>query len=399
MATGSGELTLYAAALTVVAAAGTSGLVSSTAGVASTVSGSVAAAGSAAFSSAAGSVAAGFSVTFSDFLPFTVCRSLPKEKPDDFFSPSSSEAGDFSFLPKAKGKLDLRFSLLTSFLVSPLVAGVASTVSVGRVEATSVERGASVSTGGMTGAVSAMGAVSGTGSASLAGVTGAASPSAFFLPKDRLPKMLFFYISDQVVSTVGALVTHLERLEGVGLVSGFTSAAGVASAAGVSAAASTAGVSVIGSTGATGSSTAGAASAVGSVAGVSSVAATAFSSFLASSFLPKERPPKRLFRFLLKAGLVSTALGSSTAGVSVATASVAAGVSAGVSAATTGAGVASFLTMGVGLKLSTVFLKPSDSVTVVASSLASAILSFSCATQLSRSAALADLKVCLWPLA
>ena len=62
------------------------------------------------------------------------------------------------------------------------------------------------------------------------------------------------------------------------------------------------------------------------------------------------------------------------------------------------AGAASLATTGAGLKLSTVFLKASDSVTVAASSLASAILSFSWATQPSRSVAEAALKLCLLPL-
>lgn len=159
-----------------------------------------AAASSAGFSSSATAssvVSAGFSAGFSvDLpLPLMVWRSLEKGEAFSFFSPSSSEAGDFSFLPKAKGRLDLRFSAFRSFLVSPLVAGVTSVVSVGTVagEATSAERGSLVSTAGMTGAVSVTGAasVAGTASVSLAGTAGAASGSTFFLPKDRLLKMLF----------------------------------------------------------------------------------------------------------------------------------------------------------------------------------------------------------------
>lgn len=55
--------------------------------------------------------------------------------------------------------------------------------------------------------------------------------------------------------------------------------------------------------------------------------------------------------------------------------------------------------MAAGLSDSSVFLYVSDSATVVTSSLASAILSFSWATQLSRSGVDVALKLCLLPLA
>lgn len=121
-------------------------------------------------------------------LTLMVARSLEKAEGDLGFSASSSDEASF-FLPKAKGSELLRFSLLTSFLVSPLTAAGTSTVSVGTVagEETSAERGSLVSTAGITGAVSATASVvvgvSLEGEASV-GVT------AFFLPKERLPKML-----------------------------------------------------------------------------------------------------------------------------------------------------------------------------------------------------------------
>lgn len=104
-------------------------------------------------------------------------------------APSSTAAGlvgleEPLFLPpRAKGKDDLRLSLLTSFF-SPLTAGVVSVVSTGTLAGleTSVLRGSTVSGLGMTGASSE------TGGVSLAGVAGASS--AFFLPNDRPPKRL-----------------------------------------------------------------------------------------------------------------------------------------------------------------------------------------------------------------
>lgn len=102
-------------------------------------------------------------------------------------APSSTAAGLVGLLflpPRAKGKDDLRLSLLTSFF-SPLTAGVVSVVSTGTLAGleTSVLRGSTVSGLGMTGASSE------TGGVSLAGVAGAAS-SGFFLPNDRPPKRL-----------------------------------------------------------------------------------------------------------------------------------------------------------------------------------------------------------------
>lgn len=72
-------------------------------------------------------------------------------------APSSTAAGlvglDSVFLPKAKGKDDLRLSALTSFF-SPLTAGATSVVSAGTLAGleTSVLRGSTVSGLGMTGA-------------------------------------------------------------------------------------------------------------------------------------------------------------------------------------------------------------------------------------------------------
>jgi hypothetical protein len=74
-------------------------------------------------------------------------------------------------------------------LVSPLGTAATSTVSVGTVagEETSVERGSVVSTAGITGAVSATASVAG---ASLVGEVASEVTAAFFLPKERLLKML-----------------------------------------------------------------------------------------------------------------------------------------------------------------------------------------------------------------
>lgn len=118
-----------------------------------------------------------------------VARSLEKAEGDLGFSASSSDDEASFFLPKANGSELLRFSDLTSFLVSPLVAGVTSTVSVGTVagEATSADRGSVVSTAGITGAVSATASV--VAGVSLAGAASAGA-AAFFLPNERLPKML-----------------------------------------------------------------------------------------------------------------------------------------------------------------------------------------------------------------
>jgi hypothetical protein len=118
-----------------------------------------------------------------------VARSFEKAEGDLGFSASSSEVEPSFFLPKANGSELLRFSLLTSFLVSPLVtAGAASVVSAGAAAgaATSADRGSVVSTAGITGAVSATASV-------VAGVSllaEASAGAAFFLPKERLPKML-----------------------------------------------------------------------------------------------------------------------------------------------------------------------------------------------------------------
>jgi hypothetical protein len=120
---------------------------------------------------------------------------------------------------------------------------------------------------------------------------------------------------------------------------------------------------------------------------------------LGSSFLLMK--PKNEARLLLR-GLGDSAFFSSlgassvTAGVSSAGLSSAATSSAALGASS--AGFSSFLAGAAGLKLSMVDLYVSDSVTVATSSLASAILSFSWATQLSRSAVEAALKVCLLPL-
>lgn len=115
--------------------------------------------------------------------------------------------------------------------------------------------------------------------------------------------------------------------------------------------------------------------------------------------------------FLVSApsSLASSLVSPSAVSVVAAAVSVAAAPSAaGVSSAALGASVSAFLSsafssffssfLTAGEKEARVALYCSDSVTVWASSLASAILSLIWLTQLSRSAALPALKVCLCPL-
>jgi uncharacterized membrane protein len=117
-----------------------------------------------------------------------VARSL--EKGDLGFSLSSSEVVSFFLAPKAKGRELLRFSALVSFLVSPFTAAGVSVASVAAAAgaATSADRGSEVSTAGITGAVSATASVAG---ASLVAEASAGAAAGFFLPNERLPKMLW----------------------------------------------------------------------------------------------------------------------------------------------------------------------------------------------------------------
>lgn len=219
-------------------------------------------------------------------------------------------------------------------------------------------------------------------------------------------------------------LTYLVRLVGVGFSAALalvSSAAGsVAAAVSVSLAASVAGsvVAVVSV----------AAAGVSSVpSGASATASSFLSSALADSFLsllPPRRAPKIEARFLLVERLRSSFLASAAsslasslaspsvvsvvaAAASVVAAGSAAPSAAGVSSAALGVSSAflssafssffsSFLTAGE--KEARVALYCSDSVTVLASSLASPILSLIWLTQLSRSAVLPALKVCLCPL-
>lgn len=347
-------------------ASGSAALEASATGASSLATSSAAAslAGSSVVASLAAS-SAGFSSALAAPLPLIVARSLENALLPVFSSPSTGE-GDFSRLPKAKGRDDLRFSL-TSFLASPLVAG-ASTVSVGTVAGfeTSTARGVVDSTGGMTGAVASVAGASPSLGASVASSAGLADSAGFFSFLEKtLPKKLL-------------------RLEGAGFSLGLS--AGAASSAGLS---STAAVSAAG---AGVSSTLGA-SASGAVSAATGASSALVSSFF-SSFLPKPKKEVRL-------RLAERRLGSSSLGSSLGAASPSLGDSSALASsalAGSSAGAASLATTGAGLKLSTVFLKASDSVTVAASSLASAILSFSWATQPSRSVAEAALKLCLLPL-
>lgn len=208
-------------------------------------------------------------------------------------------------------------------------------------------------------------------------------------------------------------MTHLARLDGVGfsgalaLVSGDSTAAVVAAGS----VAATSGSAAASSVMAAGVSVVAAAAVEDSAAASSFFSSAFFSSTSFFSLLPPRRAPKIEVRFLLAERLRSSALVSlasslaSSVGASVAAtaATGASSAAAGVSSATLGVsstflsstGFSSFLT---GLKEAMVDLYFSDSVTVLASSLASAIFSLSWATQLSRSAWEAALKVCLWPL-
>lgn len=213
------------------------------------------------------------------------------------------------------------------------------------------------------------------------------------------------------------------RLEGVGFSGTFLvsedSAAGVASAAAATSGSLGASSSLASSLGA--SVVAGVSSVVAGTAAVSGTASSFLSSVFFSSvffsLLPR-RAPKMEVRFLLAERLRSSVLASlasslagSSLGVSSATAAVAGAASvsaAGVSSMALGVSSAflsstflsstTFSSFLAGVKEAMVDLYFSDSVTVFASSLASAIFSFSCAIQLSRSACVAALKVCLWPL-
>lgn len=209
-----------------------------------------------------------------------------------------------------------------------------------------------------------------------------------------------------VWASTGVAATYLVRLLGVGLVltsddsatgsvaatSGSLTASSLASSASVVAAT---GVSVVS-------------------AGVSVEASGTVSSFFSSDFfslLPPSRAPKIEVRFLLEDRLPSSTLVSlaasslaSSLGASVVAAGVVASVAAtGVSSAAFGVSSAflSSTALGAstsflaGVKEAMVDLYFSDSVMVVASSLASVIFSLSWATQLSRSAAVGALKVCL----
>jgi len=330
-------LALYAVAATWgVAASGVSAGVSSAAGAAGSGSAGLASSAAGSASLAASAlVSAGLSSAFS--AGFSAVLSLPRPL--------------MVARSLAKGDGDLRFSVFTS-LVSPLVAGGTSAVSAGAVAgaATSVERGSVASTAGMTGAVS---------ETASAGASFEASASGFFLPSKPTKILPRF---------VGAGLTSLVSAGDSG------SAAGAASAS--------AGASVAGAASGSGPASAS--------AGLSSFFSSFFSSFLPPRMLPKMEARLRETERRLGSSFFSSLGGSSLASSpSLATSSLA-GSSTFFS---------SFFGGGAGLKASSVFLYVSLSLTDSPSSLASAILAFSWATQLSRSAALLALKVCLWPLA
>lgn len=223
--------------------------------------------------------------------------------------------------------------------------------------------------------------------------------------------------------------SYLVRLVGVG----FSAALGLDSSAAAGSVAAAVSPSLAASVAASGVSVAAAAGV--SVAAASAGVSATVSSFLSSALtslaaeespflLPPRRAPKIEARFLLAERLRSSflvsapsSLASSLASPSVvsvvaAAASVVAGTAApsaaGVSSAALVASVSAFLSsvfssffssfLTAGEKEARVALYCSDSVTVLASSLASVIFSLIWLTQLSRSAAVPALKVCLCPL-
>ena len=122
MRTGAAEATFSG----LFSASGSTALEASAIGASSLATCSVAATSLAGSSVAASATApsAGLSSDLEADLPLMVARSLENALLLDFSSPSAG-AGDFSRLPKTKGSDDLRFSL-TSFLASPLVAGIST---------------------------------------------------------------------------------------------------------------------------------------------------------------------------------------------------------------------------------------------------------------------------------
>lgn len=215
------------------------------------------------------------------------------------------------------------------------------------------------------------------------------------------------------VILIETLKTYLALLDGVGLAAAISeaSAAGSVAAASGSLTASVEASAAAVSVAAAGVSVAASSVALASSAGLAS--STFFSSGSFLSFLPPSRAPKMEARLLLVDFLPSSALTSLAASSLASSLGASVVAAAGVSASVAAAGVSS-AALGVssvffssafssflattGVKEARVVLYFSDSTTVLASSLASAIFSLSWDTQLSRSAAVGALKVCLWPL-